>query len=56
MSDEVINELAGQKLCFRVEMVCPRGYKITPEDIKRMLDSEKEQVITSVEIMTTDGR
>lgn len=51
MSEQLIDEMAGKKLLFKVEMVCPRGYKITPNDIKRILDSETEQVITKVEIM-----
>jgi len=54
MSEQIIDEMKGQKLFFRVEMVCPQGYKITPEDIKRILDSEMEQVITSVKTMTME--
>ena len=55
MSEQLINEMAGKKLCFKVNMVCPRGYNITPNDIKRILDSETEQVITSVEIIQEES-
>jgi hypothetical protein len=48
---KVEDALAPKRLVFKVDMLCPRLFDITPDDIKRILDSETEQVVTRVELL-----
>ena len=56
MEVNVEDALAPKELIFTVKMACPRLFNITANDVKRLLDSEGEQIVTKVELIENDLR